>query len=572
MKLATPRWTTLLLVTLLHACGGGGGGGGDSGGPPVGPNRPPVVGTPLSNQRLIGAHPFNFDVSQGGGSFTDPDGDRLTYEVTFTNPAPPGLSISGSVISGTPTTPGSFSATIRVTDGHGGEILAGILIEVVPNSLPVVINANPDQVLSASDFVDREVTLGGTVFSDADGDPFTYEVRFAATGHGLSIVGTRVSGMMNSFGLARVRVIARDGFGGVAEDAFSLALPAPEPGSPTLPSPSYVYADAELNLPYLYQLSRQIQNPFPDTTPADNLTTNAGATLGRVLFYDKRVSITNTAACASCHQQDHGFAATERFSTGAQETPQTRNAMSLANVRYNGMDLFFWDERVNTLENLVPIPIQNSVELAHPMDLLVPKLAATAFYPPLFEAAFGSPEITSDRIAKAVSQFLRAMISYRAKSDEAFLVRFEGDIPDPSLVFNAQELRGLQVASDSFCFSCHANGVLIVIGARNNGLDLVFTDPGVGRGQFRPPSLKNIRVTGPYMHDGRFATLRDVIDFYDQEVQDTPHLDSLLRDPLTGQPRRLDLSAEDKDALEAFLDTLTDNALLTDLRFSDPFQ
>ncbi len=174
-------------------------------------------------------------------------------------------------------------------------------------------------------------------------------------------------------------------------------------------------------------------------------------------------------------------------------------------------------------------------------------------------------------LRRAISQFLRAMISYRAKSDQAFLVRFEGDIPDPSLVFNAQELRGLQVASESGCFGCHANDVLIVVGARNNGLDLVFTDPGVGRGQFRPPSLKNIRVTAPYMHDGRLATLREVINFYDQDVQDTPHLDSLLRDPLTQRPRRLNLSAEDKDALEAFLDTLTDNAFLTDPRFSDPF-
>jgi len=569
MKLATSRWIALLLVTLLQACGGGGGGNG--GGPPAGPNRAPIVGTPLSNQRLIGAHPYNFDVSQGGRSFTDPDGDRLTYEIAFTNPAPPGLSISGSVISGTPTTPGSFSATIRVTDGRGGEILAGILIDVIANSLPVVVNANPDQVLSVTDFFDREVTLGGTVFTDADGDHLTYDVRFLAADHGLSIVGTRVSGVMSAGGLVRVRVIARDGFGGEAEDAFSIAVPSGESGPPNLPSPSYIYADDELNLPYLYQLSRQIQNPFPDTTPADNPTTNAGATLGRVLFYDKRLSITNFTACASCHQQEHGFGFFLRFSLGTQETLQTRNAMSLANVRYNGTDLFFWDERVNTLETLVPIPIESPSELGQPMDLLLPKLAATSFYPPLFEAAFGTPEITSERIAKAISQFLRAIISYRSKFDEAVLVRFEGDIPDPSLVLSAQEFRGMEVASESGCFGCHANDVLNVFGARNNGLDLVFTDPGVGRGQFRPPSLKNIRVTAPYMHDGRFATLREVINFYDQDVQDTPHLDSLLRDPITNQPRRLNLSEEDKDALEAFLDTLTDKAYLTDPRFSDPF-
>ncbi len=570
MKLASVRPGALLLfASLLQACGGGGGGNGGDG--PPASNHAPIMAATIPDLQLIVGHSFRFDASQGGSSFTDPDGDRLIYEISFSQPAPTGLSANDSVISGTPKHEGSFSAAVRVTDGHGGENRTRILIDIAPNSRPVVLNPNPDVVLTVNNFVDLEVTRDGTVFTDADRDPLTYDVRFQDAAHGLTIVGTRVTGVMNNVGLVRVTVTARDGAGGAQDDTFSIVLPATAPGPPVLPSPPYTYADEGLGLPYLYQLSRDIRIPFVDTTPRGNPVTNSGATLGRVLFYDKRVSITNTHACASCHQQSHGFAAGERFSASVTGNPLTRNAMSLANVRYNDYNLYFWDQRIFSLENLVRRPIQNVAELGNPMDLLIPKLAATDFYPPLFEAAFGSPEITEDRIAKALAQFLRALISYRAKSDEAFLVRFEGDIPDPLLVLNAQEFRGLEIASQSFCFSCHAGDVLTVTAAKNNGLDVQFTDPGVGRGQFHPPSLKNIRVSGPYMHDGRFETLRDVINFYDHEVQDSQHLDSLLRDSLTNRPRKLNLSEADKDALEAFLDTLTDHAFLTDPRFSDPF-
>jgi cytochrome c peroxidase len=558
----------VLCLSLLQACGGGG--GGDSNGAPNGPNHPPIAGAGLVDQHLIVGHLFELDVSQGD-FFTDPDGDELTYDMHFPLPAPRGLSIHGSVISGKPKESGFFTVSMNVSDGRGGELFGGLALQIAPNHRPKIVNENPDRILASGEFIDLDVTRGGTVFTDSDGDPLSYDVRFAESGHGLTISGTRVRGSMTSVGLARVRVIARDGAGGAAEDAFSLALPGPEPGFPTLPSPSFIYDDLELDLPFRYLEARLNATFLPDTTPLDNPTTNAGATLGRVLFYDKRLSITNTVACGTCHQQSRGFAVERRFSVGAQGTPQTRNAMSLANVRYSEFDSFFWDQRVHTLEALVPIPIENPVELAQPMGMLVAKLSETGFYPPLFEDAFGSPEVTSDRIAKALAQFLRALISYRSKSDEAFLVEFPGDIPDPSLVLTAQEFRGLEIASASFCFSCHATDALIVTGATNNGLDLVPTDPGFGRGNFHPPSLKNIRVTGPYMHDGRFATLREVIDFYDHGVQDSENLDSFMED-LNGKPRRLNLTEEDKDALEAFLDTLTDHEFLADPRFSDPFQ
>jgi cytochrome c peroxidase len=568
MKLAISRVGIFLLIALLQSCGGGGDSGGNP--PPSGPNSEPVANGLIPDQQPVVAHPFRFDVSQSG-VFSDPDGDRLTYLLTI-GTAARGLSASGPVISGTPTEPGTVSFQILVTDGRGGELIYMFPVEVVENSPPIVAIANGDRVFIAGGPINHDVTQGGATFTDVDGDPLSYTLSFVAGSRGLSIAGTRVTGTLNSFGLARVRVVASDGFGGQTEDAFSLAFPAPPPGPPTLPSPTFVYADEELDLPYLYQLSRQQLIPFWDTTPVDNPTTNAGATLGRVLFHDKRVSITNQVSCSSCHEQARGFAKPDRFSVGVLGVSTKRNAMALANVRYSIFDHFFSDTRINTLESLVPMPIEDFVELGNPMPLLVDKLAATDFYPPLFEAAFGTADVTADRISKALAQFLRSLISYRSKFDQAFLVRFEGDIADPSLVFNAQEMRGLEVAGTHLCFHCHGDLTMVTSQAKNNGLDSFVTDPGAGSGTFRPASFKNIRLTGPYMHDGRFATLRQVIDFYDQQVQDSPHLDELMREQLFGPPRRMNLSEEDKDALEAFLDTMTDNEFITDPRFSDPFQ
>lgn len=572
MKRARIRAGTFLVVaTLLQACGGGGGND-DSSGPPPGPNRDPIAELQIPDQVLITQHPFQFDVSQEGRTFVDPDGDPLDYEIWFTPVTPAGLSTNGPIISGTPRRSGSFTAHIHVQDGQGGENFAEVGLDVTANHRPSLRISNSDQILTASDVVDVDVIHGGQAFVDADGDPLTYEVSFAASGHGLSIAGTRVFGTMTSIGLAHVVVTASDGYGGTAEDTFSLARPAAEPGEPTLPTPPYVYDDAELNLPIDMVISREHTIPFPDTTPSHNPTTNAGAALGRVLFYDKRLSITNTVSCGSCHHQSRGFAAPERFSSGALGPQQTRNAMSLGNVRYNETNSFFWDNRVFTLETLARQPIENPMELGQSMDMLAAKLTATPFYPPLFEAAFGTPEITPKRIARALTQFLRSLLSYRSRFDEALLHRDPGEVPDPAEVFDAQELRGLQVATDSNCFACHDEVILIVNFTRNNGLDQEFTDPGSDNGRFRPPSLRNVRASAPYMHDGRFATLRDVINHYDHGVQDSPRLDDVLRiDGNNGPPRRLNLSEEDKDALEALLDTLTDEAFLTDPRFSDPF-
>lgn len=440
------------------------------------------------------------------------------------------------------------------------------------NRAPTVARPNGYQFVTIGELLNYDVTQGGRTFADDDASSLTYKVAFVAFTHGLEINGTRVTGRFQSPGLVQIKVTATDRQGENAEDTFSIVAPAPEPGRPLLPETMYTYDDTKLDLPYWYRFSREQTIPFFDTTPVDNPTTDAGATLGRVLFYDKRLSITNTAACGSCHEQAQGFASAEKFSEGFQGERTRRNVMALANVRYNVRNHFFSDFRVHTLEALVPMPIEDPTELGNSMSLLETKLADTDFYPPLFQAAFATPEINRDRIAKALAQFLRSLISYRSKFDRAYTEFNPNNPPDPAAVLTAEELRGAEVFVLGRCGHCHTDTVHTNRDPANNGLDVEFTDPGAGLGAFRVASLRNVAATGPYMHDGRFATLREVIDHYDSGVKDSPFLSAILRELQDELPLRLNLSEDDKNALEAFLHTLTDEEFLNAPRFSDPFQ
>jgi len=526
-----------------------------------------------------GGHPFSYDTSQGGTTFRDPENDAITYSVGLNQFYPgAGLTVSGPMISGTLEKSGDIDVYVNADDGHGGSTAHDTFhIVIDPNKPPTVVSPNLALITTAGAHVDYDLTKGGTVFEDADGDTLTYEVAIVTPPLGLSVDSAHhVIGSLDDVGMVSFEMTARDEYGGSAVDRFTVAVPAPEPGKPTLPATSYVYDDAQLPLPPLFRFSRDQFGPFWDTTLlSGNEPTNAGATLGRVLFYDKRLSITNTHACGSCHHQAHGFASPEPFNTGVAGVPLKRNAMALVNARYNLDNLYFSDRRVMTLENLVPMPIEEPSELGNFMPLVVAKLAATDFYPPLFEAAFGTPEITEERVRFAIAQFVRSLISYRTKFDAAYSYRGSSSAPDPATVLTAEELWGsklFEAAPGAPCSFCHVSDVQEVDVPANNGLDAVPTDPGVGGGRFRAASLRNIAVTGPYMHDGRFATLREVIDHYDHGLVGSLTLSDLLRDPgFTRQPNVMGLSEEDKNALEAFLLTLTDDALLNDPKFADPF-
>ncbi len=321
-----------------------------------------------------------------------------------------------------------------------------------------------------------------------------------------------------------------------------------------------------------------------DNMPATNVTTDAGAGLGRVLFYDKRLSTNQTISCASCHQQAHGFSDPRQFSVGFNGGLTGRNSMGLSNARWYQRKKFFWDERAATLEDQTLMPIQNSVEMGMTLQALTNRLAAEPFYTNLFTQTFGTPDVTSERISRALAQFVRSIVSTRSKYDTGVSNNFAN--------FTAQENLGRQIffgQGPTFnhvtCSRCHNtdNFVTATI-VDNNGLENPSVDRGIGAitgltaddGRFKVPSLRNIELTAPYMHDGRFATLEQVVEFYDSSVVAHPNLSPPLKVPpgngaASGTPLRLNLTPAQKAALVAFMKTLTDPNLATEVKFSDPF-
>ena len=336
-------------------------------------------------------------------------------------------------------------------------------------------------------------------------------------------------------------------------------------GTPVLPATPYDYEAVDLPG---YLDTRWIRQW--DTTPADNPITNAGATLGRVLFYDVRLSRNETVSCASCHLQEHGFAAPDRLSPGFEGERTARNAMALAFPRFDRNRQFFWDERAQTLEALALEPIQDPVEMGLTLDELTTRLEATAFYPALFADAFGTPEVTSDRVARALSQFLRSIVASNSRYDAAR--QAQGGLPArPMDGLTDQENEGLRLFfGPGRCNECHTGDLFMGTHTASNGLDSTITDAGQFAGRFKIVSLRNVALTAPYMHDGRFETLDEVVQHYSTGIQASPGLDPRLRGP-GGRPLRMDFSADERAALVAFLRTLTDTTLATDPRWSDPF-
>jgi cytochrome c peroxidase len=577
-------------ATLMAACGGGGGnGGGPIGGSPPTPapapaptpvpppvNRFPVLSLPIGPQAGTRLHPFEFDVTQGGRTFTDADGDPLTYTVTLDPDQIGGLRVEGTRIVGIPQNASLAIVHVSVSDVPGSLERTEFVIRIAANHDPVATAARADLIVAVGSPVDVDPTAAGSLFRDEDGDPITYTVAVRGV-PALSVNGTRVQGALTGVGAAEVVVTARDAFGGEGIATFLVAAPAPEPGAPTLPATSYVYEDAQLTMPEVVRLEIEFSPLFPDNHP-----TNAGATLGRVLFHDKRLSITNTVACASCHHQDHGFASPNRFDRGVLDIPLKRNTMTLGNTRSNAAHAWFSDMRVTSLRDVARTALTTHDEMGASLPMVEAKLRATAFYPALFAAAFGSPDITAERVLLALEQYVESVLTYRSRFDQVCLPLDNSPV-DCSAGFTAQELRGQQIFENNnqiSCTSCHSAWTMTNVWHANNGIDAEVTDPGIldpalrrdgSQGVFRAASLRNIARTAPYMHDGRFATLREVIDHYDHGIKPSVNLDGFLGDRTAGTARRLDLSEEDKEALEAFLLTLTDEAALSDPKFSDPF-
>ena len=316
------------------------------------------------------------------------------------------------------------------------------------------------------------------------------------------------------------------------------------------------------------------------------------AVLGRVLFYDKNLSKDGTISCASCHKQELGFGDNKAVSTGVYSRAGERNSLPLsAAVSFgsqygtdeNGTSAlrFFWDNRSETAVSQIMASMSNPKEMDMHLDEIVAAVERQPFYAILFEKAYGDPQILDKRVTEAIASFVNAMGSFQSKFDQGDSDNPSGYVETNFTNFTASENRGKTIYLNN-CAACHSSRMTqATLHNANNGLDAELTgDPGVGgitdlpedMGTFKVPSLRNIALTAPYMHDGRFQTLEQVVEHYNSGIQNHPNLSPILRTDGSGVPRRMNLTETDKQDLIAFLYTLTDETIRTDRRFSNPFK
>jgi len=325
------------------------------------------------------------------------------------------------------------------------------------------------------------------------------------------------------------------------------------------------------------------------------------ATLGRVLFYDKKLSNDATISCASCHKQEIAFSDDIDLSVGIQDRRTSRNSLALGAVfsfnEYYGTSSvgrvpFFWDNRASSVEEQSVQAFNNPNEMGMEMHQVVSTAKNLDYYVPLFEMAFGEDPsgnrtniITEENILSAISVFVNSIGSFNSKYDQALddsgfqLSGLGSNAPSGNLSsLTAAENAGKALYLNN-CSSCHGsvNGVPGKLQA-NNGLDIVYEDNGTGdftnqvgdMGKFKVPTLRNIMVTGPYMHDGRFETIEEVVEHYSSGIQAHTNLDPELRNG--NSPRQMNFTSQEKQDLISFLNTFTDTGFLTDVKYSDPFK
>lgn len=324
-----------------------------------------------------------------------------------------------------------------------------------------------------------------------------------------------------------------------------------------------------------------------------NGITNRLAELGRVLFYDKNLSLNNSTSCGSCHKQQHGFADNQQFSRGLMGKLSTRNTSSLISTPFLGASAFFWDGRAANIDDAVLMPVLNQDEM-HAIDLqyLPEKLNKLSYYPQLFQNAFGTPEINVPRIRQALAEFINVMISVSSRVNSGNGAALSPDEIQGEALFKGK----------AKCYNCHVGQDFAGYDGSsffNIGLDYEYPDKGrylitgqqKHKGVFKLPSLRNVAESAPYMHDGRFGTLREVIDHYDHGIKNNPQLSYRLRnipqsvlqnlppnvmiedmDFSMYPPQSLNLTEIEKRQLEAFLRAMSDPAMLYDAKYSDPFR
>lgn len=325
-----------------------------------------------------------------------------------------------------------------------------------------------------------------------------------------------------------------------------------------------------------------IENFRPMPTNPDNPVTIKGVALGKKLFFDPILSKDFSISCASCHKPELSFTDDGATSTGVRGLSGNRNSMALVNLAY--YKAFFWDARALTLAHQAVFPVEDTLEMDLPWEIATERLNAHEDYKQLFKEAFGVDLITQNEVTKALEQFQKTLLSYNSPFDK--FVRGEKDL-SPS------QKRGLILFNNETgdCFHCHQLEHELFIHPEkiftNNGLDVAndyfdFTDLGVGKttgkiqdnGMFKVPTLRNLTFTAPYMHDGRFETLEEVIDFYNEGPKISPTIDDLMLAKANGRlldPEKghwgLGLSAEQKQDLISFLHALSDSSFINNPQF-----
>ena len=356
--------------------------------------------------------------------------------------------------------------------------------------------------------------------------------------------------------------------------SFVMTLVTEEPVLPVtpfdyanIPLPTHLFEDVEDDIGY--------GRGGLDTTAFDAITDH-GATLGRVLFYDKKLSAIEDISCGTCHHQELSFTENKAFSEGVSGLTQ-RNSMQLNDLGWSNEGQFAWSMKEFDLHSMIILPLTDENEIGANIDDVRIKLEATEYYPQLFEKAYGDSEITEERIVDALVQFIESMTTFESK--------FDNGVKEDFVNFTETEFHGLELFSEH-CASCHVQGQHTLFGDPdfptelllfifpsffNNGLEPIGDDIGAGEwnseftGLFKLPTLRNIELTGPYMHDGRFLTLEEVVDHYSDGIVSTEWFNEFL--PLEG----FNFTDDQKTALVSFMKTLTDETFITNPKWSDPF-
>lgn len=338
--------------------------------------------------------------------------------------------------------------------------------------------------------------------------------------------------------------------------------------------------ETSISGPKPYEINYPILYGKPNFIASDNPLTEEGVDLGRHLFYDRMLSLDYSKSCSSCHQQAFGFSDPLKLSGGINAQLTERHSMAIANVSWQ--NAFFWDGRVQTLEEQALLPIQNPVEMGMNLDSLIARLKASQLYRNKFANAFPNEEISKSTLAKAIAQFEHSLISANSRYDQYKLGMIDATDQEKrgERLFFTHPEPGASLRGGN-CGDCHAGTLTFANNFSNNGLDAVFSDSGRADftkmnqdvGKFKIPSLRNVALTAPYMHDGRFSSLEEVLDHYNEHVEQSSTLDPLMEASNNNPPLHTSLGLTDQEKADIieFLKMLTDQSFVTDPKHSNPF-